>query len=58
MMVILIAVGALGTTSPSKDLIRGLEELEIGDHSNYSTEKNPENLQRFSVTKIPVKDNQ
>ena len=48
-----------------KGLKRGPEELEIGDHSNYSivgighnSKKSPGDLKKLAVTQTPVKDHQ
>ena len=55
--------GTLGTIS--KDMVKGREELEIGDDQNYGTfkisqncEKSPGDLRRFSLTQNPEKNNQ
>ena len=48
-----------------KGLVKELEDLEIGDHPNYSiievsqnTEKSPGDLRRLAITQTPVKDHQ
>ena len=61
--IIPIVVGAFGTVA--KGLLKGLEDLEVGDHPNYSiiengqnTEKSPGDLRRLTVTQTPVKNTQ
>ena len=63
--VISIEVGSLGTIP--KDLVRGLEDLEIKGrgHPDYciikigqNTEKSPGDLREFAITQTPVKDHQ
>ena len=59
--IIPIVVCAFGTVT--KGLLKGLEDLEIGDHPNDSiiengqnTEKSSEDLRRFAVTQTPAKN--
>ena len=61
--IIPIVIGAFGTVT--KGLLKGLEDLEVGDHPNNSiienaqnTEKSPGDLRRHAVTQSPVKDHQ
>ena len=61
--IIPIVIGAFGTVT--KGLLKGLEDLEVGDHPNSSiiensqnTEKIPRDLRRLAVTQSPVKDHQ
>ena len=49
----------------TKGLLKGLEDLEVGDHPNNSiiengqnSEKSPEDLGRLAVTQTPVKNHQ
>ena len=56
-----IVIGAFGTLT--KGLLKGLDDLEVGDHPNYSiiengqnTEKSPGDLRRLAVTQTPVKN--
>ena len=60
MTIILIAIGAFSTVT--KGLLKGQEDLEFGDHPNYSiiencqnTEKSPGDLRRLAVTQTPLK---
>ena len=66
-IIISIVIGAFGTVT--KGLLKGLEDLEVGepsgDHPNNSiiengqnTEKSPGDLRRLAVTQTPVKDHQ
>ena len=62
-VIIPIVIGAFGTVT--KGLLKGLEDLEVGDYPNFSivensqnTEKSPGDLMRLAVTQTPVKDNQ
>ena len=59
--IIVIVIGAFGTVT--KELLQGLEDLEVGVHPNYyiiengqNTEKSPGDLRRLAVTQTPVKD--
>ena len=61
--IIPIVIGAFGTVI--KGLLKGLEDLEVGDHPNNSiienyqnTEKSPGDLRRLAVTQSPVKYHQ
>ena len=61
--IIPIVIGALGAVT--KELVQGLEDLEITGYPNYNiveigqnTEKNPGDLRRLAVTQTPVKDHQ
>ena len=61
--IIPITIGAFGTVT--KGLLKGLEDLEVGDHPNNSiigneqnNEKSPGDLMRLAVTQFPVKDHQ
>ena len=61
--IIPIVIGAFGTVT--NGLLKGLEDLEVGDHPNYyiiendkNTEKSPGDLRRLAVTQTPVKDHQ
>ena len=56
-------IGAFGTVT--KRWLKELEDLEVGDHPNYSTiengqntEKSPGDLRRLAVTQTPLKDHQ
>ena len=58
-----MVIGELGTVS--KGLLMGLETLEVGDHSNYSTEEisyntkiSTEYLSRFSIVQTSIKYHQ
>ena len=61
--IIPIVIAAFGTET--KGLLKGLEDLEVGDHPNNSiiengrnTVKSPGDLRRLAITKSPVKDHQ
>ena len=61
--IIPIVIGAFCTVT--KGLLKGLEDLEVGDHPNNrtiedgdNTEKSPWYLRRLAVTHSPVKDHQ
>ena len=61
--IIPIVIGAFGTVT--KGLLKGLEDLEVGDHPNnniiencHNTEKSPGDLRRLAVTQSPVKYHQ
>ena len=61
--IILIMIGAFGTVT--KGLLKGLEDLEVGDHPNNSiiensqnTEKSPGDLRRLAITQSLVKYHQ
>ena len=47
----------------TKELLKGQEDLEVGDHQNHciiengqNTEKSPGDLRRLAITQSPVKD--
>ena len=64
--IIPIVIGAFGT--PTKGLLKGLEDMEVGEsgeHQNYyiiensqNNEKGPRDLRRLAVAQTPVKDHQ
>ena len=63
MTIILITIGAFDTVT--KGLLKGLEDLEVGDNPNYiivenrqNTEKSPGDFRRLAVTQTLVKDHQ
>ena len=58
-----IIIGAVGTVT--KRLLKGLEDLGVGDHLNYyiiengqNTEKSAGDLRRLAVTQTPMKKHQ
>ena len=61
--IVLIVISAFSTVT--KWLLKGLEDLEVGDHPNYSiiengqnTEKSPGDFRRHADIQTPVKDHQ
>ena len=61
--VIPIVIGAFGTVT--KGLLKGLEDLKVGDHPNYgiiengqNTEKSLRELRRLAVSQTPGKSHQ
>ena len=61
----IIQIGIDAFVTVTKGLLKGQEDLELGDHPNnciiengQNTEKSPGDMRRLAVTQSPVKDHQ